>query len=336
MRDVRALGGDIEIERTRDYVRYQINTGSDRISSALTLLTEALTNGQYTVESLNAAVQDWVDTQKTISTLEQARVLANGIYDLPQKYTLEQLKAVTPQLASRYFQRFFSAKSIVFVCAGEVDNEKIRDQLNYQLAAFVTIGLQLPEMESGIEPLIADTYGKAYNLNSWAILAVTAPSSSSTEFPAFQLMVALLGVGHDARLYRSLRADHGFGYNIGVSYDPERQAIPLFYVEWSSAIEKSETSRILVQLIHSEFEKLANEAPSAVELKRAIAMILSRLKQKQETCHESVLLIGGRELLSPEMTDEKLTQLLKLVKPTEIQEVAKKYLTHPVEILVGR
>ena len=77
-------------------------------------------------------------------------------------------------------------------------------------------------------------------------------------------------------------------------------------------------------------------APSAVELKRAIAMILSRLKQKQETCHESVLLIGGRELLSPEMTDEKLTQLLKLVKPTEIQEVAKKYLTHPVEILVGR
>jgi predicted Zn-dependent peptidase len=166
-----------------------------------------------------------------------------------------------------------------------------------------------------------------------------APSMASTDYPAIQVLNALLGGMKTSRLFTNLREKEGLAYELGSFYSPQLYAGDLTtYVFAAPSHYDPETKKttgtmgtIKMELL-KQISDFKNTPPTKLEIERAKHYLIGTYKIKHERIEDRATLLGIAELTSPYGAEMDLDypKYINAVTPDDIERVAAKYLVHPV------
>jgi predicted Zn-dependent peptidase len=141
---------------------------------------------------------------------------------------------------------------------------------------------------------------------------------------AGSLLVSILGGSMSSRLFQEVREKRGLAYSIMAGASVFSDA-GQFYVYCGTRPDNlAQASKI----IRREVARVADEAPSDAELKRACEVICGQLLLGVESTSERMVRLGRRETMGlPQVEVPDLIERYRSVTPQDVREVAARYLT---------
>src|SRR5438105_3267914 len=247
-------------------------------------------------------------------------------YRLPVIGQIEVYNQLTQEQVMQYYKSRYVPNNLTFIVVGDVDGEKVHQQLLDFFKAYPEKSLKpvfIPE-----EP---PQLGRREVHNEFATeltrlsLAWHIPEVSHPDVPALDLLSAILGDGRSSRLYRRVREEAGLAFGVSAfSYTPGDPG--LFGADATVDPKKREATQELVLKIIDEI-KQAGVTPD--ELAKARKISLSHHLGSLTTMRGQASDLGSNWFLTRNLnfTRDYLAALQKIT-PDDIRRVAAKYLTN--------
>lgn len=348
-RAIQKAGGSLDVQWNPDYTAFTCVTTREAFDHAIYVLTQALKNAEFDAETLDRARRE-VETDIERETSDPFRVAyavlrsamyADSPYRLPFGGISETLRRVTPEMAQRFFQRYYTPQNTVIAVVGNVNaKETIRTVEIY----FQTYNRPAPPSRPSTPPeTLPEDMRRLRRLPVHTTLILTgfsAPGLVNPDYPAFLVLDAIIGGGKSSRLFRTIREKAGIGYIIG-SYTPPlaRESHLLSYVEFDSArveavgakMDTATVEKMLVDTVRS----VLTSPPTMQEVERAKRFVIGSHALARQRSRDRAFYLGWYELMGVGYTfDTTLPELIAAVRTEDILRVAKKYLKHYVVSVV--
>jgi len=222
-----------------------------------------------------------------------------------------------------FYLREYSPGNVFFVVAGDVDAEKIRDQL---AAAFENVprrarpSVSLPEEPQQLgrrerhEEFPTDLSRMRM---SWQV-----PGGRHKDTPALDVLATMLGQGQSSRLYRRIREELGLAHSVGASsYSLSNTG--LFVLAADSEPEKRE--QVMKELLKC-LEEVKQGGLTQAELDKAVRMVLSAQFSTLTTMNGQASDLGSNWLFAENLdyTKDYIDQLQE-VSLDEVSVVVGRY-----------
>src|SRR5256885_16156006 len=277
---IQDVGGYINAYTSFDRTVFWIDVPKDGVSSALAILSDAMMNSILPPEEY-AKEQEVIrrefamnldDPDRMVSLLLFATAYQRHPYRLPVIGEMEIYNQLTQEQVMQYYKSRYVPNNLTFVVAGDVDAEKIHQQL----ADFFKV---YPEksLKPVFVPAEPPQLGRREVHNEFATelsrlsLAWHIPEITHPDVPALDLLSTILGEGRSSRLYRRVREDAGLAFSISAfSYTPGDPG--LFGIDATVDPKKREPAEQLALRIVDEVKQTG---VTADELKKAKKMTLS-------------------------------------------------------------
>ena len=273
-------GGYINAYTSFERTVYWIDIPAKGVPTAIDILADAMMNStlpedeyvkeQEVIRREFAMGQDNPDRVSMLTLLETAyrkhpyRYPVIGHLDVYNKLTRDDVMA--------YYKARYVPNNIFFVVVGDVDAEKVYEQVaNYfakyprQALAPVNIPQEPPQLGRREEHREFATEHTRLKL-AWHIPEVTHP-----DVPALDLLSLIMGGGRSSRLYADLREKKGLVHGIRAwSYTPGDPG--LFGIDATLDVEKREETQAAILALVEELKKTG---VTAAELEKAKKQTLS-------------------------------------------------------------
>jgi predicted Zn-dependent peptidase len=341
---IEANGGEMNGSTHPDYTDFFETLPSNKLSLALWLESDRMRSLAITPENLKNQ-QEAVKQEKRLSFDNQPYNTAiidkwptvafenfQSSHSLIGSY--EDLEAASVDDVAKFFRTYYAPNNAVLVIAGDFENADARKMIEQY---FGNIPAQpQPKRPDTTEPV--RTEGRqATALDQHAqvpavVIGWPAPHRHSPEFYALGMLDAVLTAGQSGRLQLDLvkgkqsvlqyEANPGWPFaSLNDFKDPGDYAVFALY-------KPNYKPQQIVDQVQGEIDQIAQKGVDAAELERIKAVLRYQKITGLESSLSRAKLLGQYELLDgkPEMMDQDFTNLFA-VTSTQIQDVAKKYLT---------
>src|SRR6267378_8435489 len=246
-------------------------------------------------------------------------------YRFPVIGEIEIYNQLTQEQVMQYYKTRYVPNNLTFIVVGDVDAEKVRQQLADLFKAYpekslqpVFIPAEPPQL--GRREAHQEFATELTHLSlAWHIPAVTNP-----DVPALDLLSTILGEGRSSRLYRRVREEAGLAFRISAfSYTPGDPG--LFGIDATVDPKKREaTEQMALHIV----DDLKQSGVTADELAKSKKIMLSHHLGALTTMRGQASDIGSNWLLTRNLNFSRhYLDAVQKVTLDDIKRVAASYLT---------
>jgi zinc protease len=327
------VGGYINAYTSFDRTVFWIDVPKDGVTTAIDILADAMMNSslppaeyqkeQEVIRREFAMGMD--DPDRMVSLLLFATAYQRHPYRFPVIGELEIYNQLTQEQVMQYYKTRYVPNNLTFVVVGNVDAEKVRQQLAELFKPYPEKSLKpvfIPEEppQLGRREVHREFATELTHLAlAWHIPGVTSP-----DVPALDLLSTILGDGRSSRLYRRLREEAGLAFSISAfSYTPGDPG--LFGIDATVDPKKRDAAEQLALQIIDEVKRAG---VSADELEKAKKITLSHHLGALTTMRGQASDIGSNWLLTRDLNfSRQYLDAVQKVTLDDVKRVAANYLT---------
>jgi zinc protease len=330
---IQDVGGYINAYTSFDRTVFWVDVPKAGVGTALEVLSDAMMNStlppdeykkeQEVIRREFAMGMD--DPDRMAGLLLFATAYQRHPYRFPVIGELEIYNQLTQEQVVQYYKTRYVPNNLTFVVAGDVDGEKVRQQLAERFKPYpakslkpVFIPSEPPQL--GRREVHQEFATELTHLSmAWHIPEVTSP-----DVPALDLLSTVLGDGRSSRLYRRVREEAGLAFQISAfSYTPGDPG--LFGIDATLDPKKREPAEQLALQIVDEVKQTG---VTAEELEKAKKVTLSQHLGALTTMRGQASDIGSNWLLTRDLNfSREYLDAVQKVTLDDIKRVAKTYLT---------
>ena len=331
---IQDVGGYINAYTSFDRTVFWIDVPKDGIATALDVLADAMMNSTLPPEEYQKE-QEVIRREFAMGLDDPDRVVGLRLfatayqrhpYRFPVIGEIEIYNQLTHEQVMQYYKTRYVPNNLTFVVAGDVDAEKVRQQLTEFFKAYPEKSLKplfIPEEppQLGRREVHEEFATELTHLSlAWHIPEVTNP-----DVPALDLLSSILGDGRSSRLYRRVREEAGLAYRISAfSYTPGDPG--LFGIDATLDPKKREAAEQLVLRILDEVKQAG---VTTEELMKAKKISLSHHLGALTTVRGQASDIGSNWLLTRNLNFSRdYLDAAQKVTLDDIKRVAARYLTN--------
>lgn len=328
---IQDVGGYINAYTSFDRTVFWIDVPKDGVASALNVLADAMLNStlppdEYQKEQeviRREFAMGFDDPDRMAGQLLFATAYQRHPYRLPVIGQMEVYNQLTQEQVMQYYKTRYVPNNLTFVVVGDVDAEKVHQQLADFFQAYPEKSLKpvyIPQEPPQLGRREAHTpfATELTRLSlAWHIPEVTHP-----DVPALDLLSTILGDGRSSRLYRRIR-EGGLAFQVSAfSYTPGDPG--LFGIDATTDPKKrEETERLVLQLV----DEVKLKGVTADELTKAKKISLSHHLEALTTMRGQASDLGTNWLLTRNLNFSRdYLSAVQKVTLEDIRRVADKYL----------
>src|SRR5881628_3693627 len=330
---IQDVGGYINAYTSFDRTVFWIDVPKDGVTAALDVLADAMMNStlppaeyqkeQEVIRREFAMGMD--DPDRMAALLLFATAYQRHPYRFPVIGELEIYNQLTHEQVMQYYKTRYVPNNLTFVVVGDVDAEKVRQQLTelfkpYPEKSLKPVFIPAEPPQLGRREVHQEFATELTHLSlTWHIPEVTSP-----DVPALDLLSTILGDGRSSRLYRRVREEAGLAFSISAfSYTPGDPG--LFGIDATIEPKKREaTEQLALQIV----DEVKHAGVTADELDKAKKITLSHHLGALTTMRGQASDIGSNWLLTRDLNFSRhYLDAVQKVTLDDIKRVAATYLT---------
>jgi zinc protease len=330
---IQDVGGYINAYTSFDRTVFWIDVPKDGVVTALDILTDAMMNSTLPPEEYQKEQEvirrefamGMDDPDRMAGLLLFSTAYQIHPYRFPVIGEIEIYNQLTQEQVMQYYKTRYVPNNLTFIVVGDVDAEKVRQQLANLFKAYPEKSLQ-PVFIPAEPPQLGRREARqefATELThlslAWHIPAVTNP-----DVPALDLLSTILGEGRSSRLYRRVREEAGLAFRISAfSYTPGDPG--LFGIDATVDPKKREAAeQVALQIV----DDVKHAGVTADELAKARKIMLSHHLGALTTMRGQASDIGSNWLLTRNLNFSRdYLDAVQKVSLDDIKRVAAEYLT---------
>ena len=330
---IQDVGGYINAYTSFDRTVFWIDVPKDGVATALDILGDAMMNSTLPPEEYQKEQEvirrefamGMDDPDRMAGLLLFATAYQQHPYRFPVIGELEIYNQLTQEQVMQYYKTRYVPNNLTFVVVGDVDAEKVRQQLAELFKSYpekslkpVFIPKELPQL--GRREVHQEFSTELTHLSlAWHIPEVTNP-----DVPALDLLSTILGDGGSSRLYRRVREEAGLAFSISAfSYTPGDPG--LFGIDATVDPKKREPAEQLALAIVDEVKQTG---VTADELEKAKKITLGHHLGALTSMRGQASDIGSNWLLTRDLNFSRhYLDAVQKVTLDDIRRVAATYLT---------
>jgi len=329
---IQDVGGYINAYTSFDRTVFWIDVPKDGVAAALDVLSDAMMNSTLPPEEYlkeqevirREFAMNLDDPDRMTGLLLFATAFQKHPYRLPVIGQMEIYNQLTQEQVMQYYKTRYVPNNLTFIVAGDVDPEKVHQQLADFFKAYPERSLKpvfIPEEppQLGRREVHNEFATELTRLSlAWHIPEITHP-----DVPALDLLSTVLGDGRSSRLYRRVREEAGLAFAVSAfSYTPGDPG--LLGVDATVDPRKREAAQRLILQIIGEVKQAG---VTADELMKAKKISLSHHLDALVTMRGEASDIGGNWLLTRNLNFSRdYLAAVQKVTLDDIRRVAAKYL----------
>src|SRR5207253_625559 len=224
------VGGYINAYTSFDRTVFWIDVPRDGVVTALDILADAMMNSTLPPEEYQKEQEvirrefamGMDDPDRMSGLLLFSTAYQVHPYRFPVIGEIEIYNQLTQEQVMQYYKTRYVPNNLTFIVVGDVDAEKVREQL----AKFFE-GYLEKSLKPAFIPPEPPQLGRREVHNEFATeltrlsLAWHIPELTHPDVPAVDLLSGILGDGRSSRLYRKVREESGLAYSVSAfSYTP--------------------------------------------------------------------------------------------------------------------
>jgi len=330
---VQDVGGYINAYTSFDRTVYWIDVPKDGVATALDILSDAMMNStlppeEYTKEQeviRREFAMGMDDPDRMAGQLMLATAYQRHPYRLPVIGQIEVYNQLTRDQVMDYYKTRYVPNNLTFVVVGDVDAQKIHEQLADFFKAYPEKSLRPVYIPS--EPT---QLGKREVHNEFATeltrlsLAWHIPEITNPDVPALDLLSTILGDGRSSRLYRRVREESGLAFGISAfSYTPGDPGL-LGIDATIDPAKREAVSDLVLKMI----DEIKQAGVKAEELTKAKKILLSHHLGTLTTMRGQASDLGSNWLLTRNLNFSRdYLEAIQKVTLEDIRRVTQHYLT---------
>jgi zinc protease len=330
---IQDVGGYINAYTSFDRTVFWIDVPKDGVTTALDVLADAMMNSTLPPEEYQKEQEvirrefamGMDDPDRVAGLLLFATAYQIHPYRFPVIGELEVYNQLTQEQVMQYYKTRYVPNNLTFVVVGDVDAEKVRQQLTelfkpYPEKSLKPVFIPAEPPQLGRREANQEFATELTHLSlAWHIPEVTSP-----DVPALDLLSTILGDGRSSRLYRRVREEAGLAFRISAfSYTPGDPG--LFGIDATVDPKKREAAEELSLRIVDEV-KQTGVTPE--ELEKARKITLSHHLGALTTMRGQASDIGSNWLLTRDLNFSRhYLDAVQKVTLDDVKRVAATYLT---------
>jgi zinc protease len=328
---IQDVGGYINAYTSFDRTVFWIDVPKDGVTTALSVLSDAMMNSTLPPEEYNKEQEvirrefamNLDDPDRMTSLLLFETAYQRHPYRLPIIGEMEIYNQLTQEQVMQYYKSRYVPNNLTFIVVGDVDAEKIHQQLgdffkNYPEKSLKPVFVPEEPLQLGRREVHNEFATELSRLAlAWHIPEITHP-----DVPALDLLAGILGEGRSSRLYRRVR-EAGVAFSVSAfSYTPGDPG--LFGVDATvDPTKRGDAQKLILQII----DEIKQSGATADELMKTKKMSLAHHLDALTTMRGQASDVGSNWFLTRNLdfSRDYLTAVQK-VTLDDIRRVASKYL----------
>ena len=329
---IQDVGGYINAYTSFDRTVFWIDVPKEGAATAVDVLSDAMMNSTLPREEY-AKEQEVIRREFAMSMDDPDRMAGHLLfktayhkhpYRLPVIGELGVFNQLTHQDVMEYYKTRYVPNNLTFVVVGDVDSEKVREQIasffdDYPEKSLQPIFIPQEPPQLGRREAHEEFPTELTRLSlTWHIPEITHP-----DVPALDLLSTILGEGRSSRLYRRVREESGLAFAISAfSYTPGDPG--LFGIDATAEPAKREAVQNLVPQIVDEIKQAG---ATVDELTKAKKISLSHHLGALTTMRGQASDIGSSWFLTRNLNFSRdYLAAVQKVTLEDIRRVTQKYL----------
>src|SRR5213075_2912372 len=330
---IQDVGGYINAYTSFDRTVFWIDVPKDGVATALDVLADAMMNStlppeeyQKEQEVIRREFAMGMDDPDRVATLLLfSTAYQRHPYRFPVIGELEIYNQLSQEQVMEYYKTRYVPNNLTFLVVGNVDAQKIRQQLTELFKPYPEKSLQ-PVFVPAEPPQLGrrEVHQEFATELTHLSLAWHIPEVTNPDVPALDLLSTILGDGRSSRLYRRVREEAGLAFRIAAfSYTPGDPG--LFGIDATLDPKKREAAGQLVLRIVDEVK---TTGVTAEELTKAKKISLSHHLGALTTMRGQASDIGSNWFLTRNLNFSRdYLDAVQKVTLDDIKRVAANYLT---------
>src|SRR5436309_2566351 len=330
---IQDVGGYINAYTSFDRTVFWIDVPKDGVATALGVLTDAMMNSTLPPEEYRKEQEvirrefamGMDDPDRMARLLLFATAYQRHPYRFPVIGEIEIYNQLTQEQVMQYYKTRYVPNNLTFIVAGDVDAEKVRQQLTelfkpYPEQSLKPVFIPAEPPQLGLREVHQEFPTELTHLEfAWHIPEITNP-----DVPALDLLSTILGEGRSSHLYRRVREEAGLAFGISAfSYTPGDPG--LFGIDATLDPKKREAAEQLALGIVNEVKQTG---VTAEELEKAKKITLSHHLGALTTMRGQASDIGSNWLLTRDLNfSREYLDAIQKVTLDDVKRVATTYLT---------
>lgn len=336
---VEAVGGELNAYTTKEYTCFYARVLSGDAALAVDVLTDMITASKITAGDLDAeraVIQDEIamhadDPGEVVQELVAEHVFAGSGLGRTVIGSPGSIAALSRDQVVRYWRRHYGPSSLVVAAAGQVDHDRLVEQL---------APLDARPSASPLRPPRATAVNAAGGLVTAqrrveqvsAVLAYPSPGMFDDARYPLGLLSLVVGGGMSSRLFVEVRERRGLTYGIDAGETTYSDG-GLWSVDWQCAPDKLAP---IVDLVRATLAEVAEHGVTEAELARAQGQMRGQTVLSYESPASRMSRLGGNAVLGDERTLAEVLDRFDAVDVTQVQAAAAElFRREPVLGLVG-
>src|SRR5437879_4549635 len=329
---IQDVGGYINAYTSFDRTVFWIDVPKDGVSTALDILSDAMMNSTLTSEEYQKE-QEVIRREFAMGMDDPDRMAGLLLFDTayqrhPYRFPvigeLEIYNQLTQEQVMQYYKTRYVPNNLTFVVVGDVDAEKVRQQLAELFKPYPEKSLQ-PVFIPAEPPQLGrrEVHQEFATELTHLSMAWHIPELTNPDVPALDLLSTILGDGRSSRLYRRVREEAGRAVSISAfSYTPGDPG--LFGIDATVDPKNREAAEQLALRIVDEVK---SAGVTADELEKAKKITLSHHLGALTTMRGQASDIGSNWLLTRNLNFSRdYLDAVQKVTLDDIKRVAATYL----------
>jgi zinc protease len=325
-----STGSIIKLSAEPDYARISVESTSENFPNILAAIGKALqkpTISKAEMEKVRKKVLDnYSDGEGAMNQLDE--MFRQTFYRFHPYRTLPKgsklvIERLTAKELQDYMAQYFVPNRIVLSVSGRVDRIAVRDLAKTDFGAMQPNEIKEIDIAWEPQPQEKEIFLSGGTTVAWLVVGFPAPSIASKDYPAMRLIEAVMGEGLSSRLFTEIREKRSLAYELGAQYPPLRGPSHLL----TYAITKPEQMGAARKQLLLEFERLKKEGVPAQELNENRNKVIGNYLLERETNSGKAFSLALAEISGVGFEfDQNFIKEIKAVTPSEVQDVAKRYL----------
>jgi zinc protease len=329
---IQDVGGYINAYTSFDRTVFWIDVPKDGVQTALAVLSDAMMNSTLPPEEYikeqevirREFAMGFDDPDRMASELLFGTAYQRHPYRYPIIGQMEIYNQLTQEQVMQYYKTRYVPNNLTFIVVGDVDAEKIHQQLadyfkDYPEKSLKPVFVPPEPPQLGRREVNREFPTELTRLDlGWHIPELTHP-----DVPALDLLSTILGEGRSSRLYRRVREESGLAFGVSAfSYTPGDPG--LFGVDATVDPKKRDDAQKLILQIVDEVKQTG---VTADELMKAKKMSLSHHLDSLTTMRGQASDLGSNWLLTRNLNFSRdYLNAIQKVTLDDVRRVASRYL----------
>lgn len=337
---IESVGGDLNAYTAKEHTCFYARVLAENSELAVDVLSDMITSSVIRTPDVQAermVILDEIamhgdDPVESVQELVSDQLLPHPGLGLPVIGTEDSIKALSRQQIVRHWRRNYHPGSVVVAAAGQVDHDRLVDQLSALGDFGEPANRRRPRPAAPVELDPHVVSDRRPFEQSTVSLAYPGPGLFEPERFPIGLLSVILGGGMSSRLFVEVRERRGLAYGIEAGETCYTDH-GLWSVDWQCAPDKVEE---ILELVRHELAAIAEHGVTDEELTRAKGQMRGQTVLSYEGPQSRMSRLGTAELSGDTRTVLQLLDEYDRITSDDIGKTAAAVLDRPAVLaLVG-